>query len=187
MAAESGSKWWPFGQSSATGSAPTATTPGAETLPSVATDQSTTVAQYPPAPEAETDQHWMISSPFAKVSWPRLQMPKLHMPPSPFPAKSELDAAKNSWVEKSPDPAKPSPLEAVKDGARRVGQSTRDAWGKTVDVFTPGESRNTRDRSSRVARREPSAWKRMFGVGDQRKVEGPQTVTEWMAQDRIDP
>ena len=71
-------------------------------------------------------------------------------------------------------------------GARHVGQRTRAAWGKTVDAITPGGSSDST--SSRVARREdrPPLWKRMFGSEEQ-QPEGPQTVTEWMAQERVDP
>ncbi|MCI0331781.1 MAG: hypothetical protein L0228_00980 [Planctomycetes bacterium] len=189
MATEAGSKWWPFGQrrDAEVARLPYAAPSAATSAPSMPGEQPS-LPQYPTAEVPE--RRWMINSPLAKVSWPRVHMPELpkfQMPPSPWPKKSEIDAARNSWVERSPDPLKPSPLQAVTDGARRVGQSTRRAWDKTVDAITPGD--RSQPNSSRIARREdrPSIWKRMFGADDPRQVEGPQTITEWMAQDRIDP
>jgi hypothetical protein len=94
--------------------------------------------------------------------------------------------ARNSWVEKSPEFKDPSPLDAMNDRARRIGQSTRAAWDKTVDALTPSDGPDAN--SSRVARRDngPPFWKRMFG-NEPPQTQGPQTVTEWMAQERVDP
>jgi hypothetical protein len=83
------------------------------------------------------------------------------------------------------DPAKPSPLQAARNGARRVADGTRAAWHKTVDVLTPGESTAA---SSDLARSDAQLpfWKRMFAA-DEPEPQGPRTVAEWMAQDRLDP
>ncbi|MEX2092121.1 MAG: hypothetical protein WD971_05560, partial [Pirellulales bacterium] len=64
-----------------------------------------------------------------------------------------------------------------------VSEGTRTAWHKTVDFVTPGDGSDTP-----VVRSEPqeSWWQRMWG-SEEEKNEGPQTVTEWMAQDRLDP
>jgi hypothetical protein len=139
----------------------------------------------PTTPEAE--RRWMLESPLAKVSWPRIhlpEMPKPKMPPSPIPSRADIDRARNSWVEPSPDAARPSPLQALKEGASRVGQSTRNAWDKTVDALRPGEPSSAP--SSRVARDERPIWQRMF-FAEPAQPQGPQTVTEWMAQERLDP
>jgi hypothetical protein len=153
------------------------------------TASATTTAPQIPLPQTpattEEERRWMLSSQNAKMSWPRLQAPKLKMPPSPFPSRSDLDRARNSWVEKSPDPAKPSPLQAMKDGAGRFKKSTREAWDKTVDALKPGEP--TDAPSSRVASTDKRPfWKRMFFV-EPSPPQGPQTMSEWIAQDRIDP
>jgi hypothetical protein len=134
----------------------------------------------------------MYESPTSKVSWPRIHMPEFSLPkprlprPQLWPQESEVSEARNAWVKENPNPNKPSPLQAVKQGAQRVGDSTRNAWHKTVDVLTPGDSPERR--SSRIARRDikPPFWKRMFGAGKS-QPEGPRTVTEWMAQERLDP
>jgi hypothetical protein len=189
VAAESGSKWWPFGaaREAEAPQIPAAQLPGVSPSATTPLPGTTELEPAPTLPEystaGEPERRWMINSPLAKVSWPRIHMPEL--PPSPWPKRSEIDAARNSWARKSPDPTKPSPLQAMSDGARRVGQSTRAAWNKTVDALTPGDRS---DDSSRVARREgPSAWNRLFGQGDPQEGAGAETITEWMAQDRIDP
>jgi hypothetical protein len=79
-------------------------------------------------------------------------------------------------------------MQSVSNGARRVGQSTRAAWDKTVDVLTPGLQSSASGASSRVARRDRTpVWSRMFGSNEPSKKEGSQTMSEFIAQDRIDP
>jgi hypothetical protein len=190
MAAESGSKWWRFGQKDEAEvtqqpfAEQSATAPSASSvapLQQPMTGLPPTSSEIPPADAPE--RNWMINSPFGKVSWPRVHMPELpkpQLPKSTLAEKPPADANRNTWVEKDIEPIKPSPLEVV-------GQRTRAAWDRTVDVFTPGE-KSKEEPSARVAGRDrPPVWKRMFGAGDPRTVEGPQTVTEWMAQERLDP
>jgi hypothetical protein len=134
----------------------------------------------------------MYESPTSKVSWPRIHMPEFSLPkphlprPQLWPSEPEVNEARNAWVQDNPNPNRPSPLQAVKQGAQRVGDSTRRAWHKTVDVLTPGDPPNST--SSRIARRDvkPPFWKRMFGA-DETQSQSPRTVTEWMAQERLDP
>jgi hypothetical protein len=130
----------------------------------------------------------MVDSPRKKISWPTLRMPEVPKPPMPRfgPAGDQAAAAsRNTWTDVPPVAPKPSPLQTVKEGAAKVGTGTRNAWHKTVDALTPGESESAR--SSRVAKREiqPPLWKRMFGAKSE--LQGPQTVPEWMAQQRLDP
>ena len=204
-------RWWPFGAEETTpADAPlVSNTPAVGTIapslgnppaastsaPSAADFSATSPAsQQPPLTDYSSDtlpeRRWMLDSPFGKVSWPRIHFPEIPKPQLPRPQfwtrKSQVDEARNAWVEESPDPARPSPLQAVRQGARRVGDSTRSALRKTVDVLTPGDDSNSE--SSRIARREtrPPFWKRMFTT-EEPQPEGPRTVTEWMAQDRLDP
>ena len=135
---------------------------------------------------------WIFQSPFANVTWPEFHMPEVSIPkpqlPRLWPKREQVDTARNAWVEKSPNPARPSPLQAVSDGVRRVGDSTRTAWRKTVDAVTPGEPAPSVGAPPQVARRnqQPPLWKRMFGI-EAPEPQGPRTVTEWMAQERLDP
>jgi hypothetical protein len=137
--------------------------------------------------------HWMVNSDKGKVSWPHLTMP--HLPSTSTSAdekKKAAEAAKrNSWVEKTPTPPKPSPLKPVTDSANKVAKSTKDAWHKTVKALTPGESStsqaNNSSNSARIAKKEMDApwYKRMFGIKPE--IQQPQTVPQWMAQQRLDP
>jgi hypothetical protein len=100
--------------------------------------------------------------------------------------RSQLDNSRNAWVEKPPTTPKPSPLESLSDGAHRVGNRTRAVWRKTVDAVTPGaEDHRT---GSHIASRDvkPPFWKRMFAAQEP-EPQGPQTIPQWMAQDRVDP
>ena len=86
---------------------------------------------------------------------------------------------RNTWAQQpaSTTSAAPSasPWQAVTEG-------TRTAWRKTVDFVTPDES----SEAPVVADdQQPSWWQRMWDPEE--KNEGSQTVTEFMAQDRLDP
>jgi hypothetical protein len=144
---------------------------------------SPSAAQSPPTTTDAPDRAPFFPSPFAHFRWPEFTMPKPQLPRTP--GQAEADKARNAWVENSPDPARPSPWQAVTQGANRVGQSTKAAWRKTVDVLTPGEP--TTAPPPRVAERnaQPSFWRRMFPGGDQQPTEGPRTVNEWMGQERL--
>jgi hypothetical protein len=182
LAAESGSKWWPFGRADETILPDSTKTPF-----DVPTPAPTTVPQQPVLPDTtsieDPNQKWMINSPFGKVSWPRIHTPEMPKLPS-LPAQDQqaaADANRNSWVEAPASPPKPSSLQSVSNSART-------AWKKTVDALTPGDQSQPEDRSSRVARREgQSAWKRMFGADETPKKEGSQTIGEFIAQERLDP
>ena len=186
--AQSGSRWWPFGRSAAEDSLPPADAAVAPTSTPGQAGEQAPPSQYTPADE--TVQKWMIDSPLAKVSWPRFHLPEVPKPHLPgaqlWPKKSTADADHNAWLEPDPGSKQSSPMQAMAGGARRVADGSRAAWEKTVDALTPGDSSSRT--SSRVARRDtrPSWWKRMFAVED-RQPQGPQTVTEWMAQERLDP
>jgi len=239
-AAESGSRWWPFGHKADTqvdqttaagatapqqtnlppipntsGAAPnaamagatapkaamlgaTAPTAGATVAPPVGTSP-TAQATGPLAHKAELPvtaddaekakkERWMLSSPKGKVSWPHLNKDLSKGGPL-FPSKKkEENPARNSWVEKTPEPPKPSPMKPLSDGAHKFSASTKSAWHKTVDALTPGEPEaKPKATSPRIAKREvqPPFWKRMFGASNE--PQQPKTVPEWMAQQRLDP
>ena len=184
VAQESGSTWWPFGRSEETLSPDATKTPfdvrtPASTTPVPQQQQPITPVLPDEAPVDDPNQKWMITSPFGKVSWPRLQMPKL--PPATSDNQVAADANRNAWVETPVEPPKPSPFESMSNSART-------AWNKTVDALTPGDQSQAEDRSSRVARREgQSAWQRMFGADEPTKKDGSQTIGEFIAQERVDP
>ena len=197
-AAETGSRWWPFSGTdktaapSTTSAAPreqAATQPSTGSQP-VAAQQATAmnaaIAQAPPAkdpPKSITADHgW-------KPTWPAIHLPEFStLRPPKMPQKNwgndpEVEMSRNTWYEEPAQPRR-SPWQAVKDGAQHVGQGTRNAWDKTVDALTPGD-----EETARVSQREePKAplWKRMIGI-EEEKQQGPRTVTEWMAQERLDP
>lgn len=142
--------------------------------------------QSPTANAESADRPPALASPFVAFHWPSIHMPEFSVPKPKlprWPGRADAEQARNAWVEKSPDPARPSPWQAVTNGASRVSQSTKSAWRKTVDVLTPGEPAAA---PPRVAQQnaEPSLWRRMFPRDDPPPA-GPGTVNEWMGQERI--
>ena len=188
VAAETSSKWWPFGDhSDAAAAQPSTANPATAPAGPIAT---TPVAPGPIAHQAQMpttpaeNEHWMLNTHKTKVSWP-----KLHMPES-WTAKSKATKEKkNTWVDKTPEPPKPSMTDSVKKGANSVATSTKSAWNKTVEAVTPGDkAKKTAPPSPYVAKREtsPPFWRKMLGAKEP-EMQQPQTVPQWMAQRRVDP
>jgi hypothetical protein len=192
-AAEQESGFWTFGkkqEATVPQSADQTTAPATGTA--AQQQQQATVSRYPttasadvtPVEEPEAEGKWMLSSPLAKVSWPRLNMPKPQWSSSAA-SSQEAEPNRNAWVETPPATPRRSPMQAMKDGTRSFGQSTRKAWDKTKGALTPGKPEKAPP-SSRVARgNKRSIWKRMFA--EPTEPQQPRTVTEWMAQDRLVP
>jgi hypothetical protein len=118
---------------------------------------------------------------------PELSLPKPRMPQL-WPQNPEVDDTRNAWAGQSADPQQPSPLQAMRDGAKRVGNSTKSAWRKTVDTLTPGDGA-ANPSPPQVASRDvkPPFWKRMFAAEEPPPPQGPRTVSEFFAQERLDP
>jgi len=197
--AETGSRWWPFGQKdeAAAELPPVTPAPSATTSPLLGSEsygnspQLGVTAPLGPQsqgaavpPETTAKESWMYKSDKGKVGWPRLNKPKL---PS-FTAKQPTEAPRNSWVQPEPVTPKPSPLKPITDGASKVGKSTKAAWHKTVDAITPGEPKSPSSRTSgaRIAKKEtqPPFWKRMWG--EKPEPQPSQTMPGFIAQQRVD-
>jgi hypothetical protein len=186
FAEEAKAPWWRFGMSQDTPSAPDGVTP-APTL-SPASPVATPVEEesqfrwpslskmnwFGSASENKTPatDPFSTSAPVAAETQPRQ--------PSTYFGKPILRTRpRNTWAQQpaSTSSAAPSasPWQAVTEG-------TRTAWHKTVDFVTPGKRSEAPVGAGDT---HPSWWQRMWGPKE--KNEGPQTVTEWMAQDRLDP
>jgi hypothetical protein len=164
-------------------SAPTARTTSPNLTPPALPSQAASGGTAPPTTAMAPDSR---TSFFPSFAWPEFQMPYFPKPRLPFlPEKQDVEQARNAWVQPNPEPAAPSPWQAVTTGAARVKASTANAWHKTVDLLTPGRDEDERT-PTRVAQREPSLWSRMFST-ESTERQGPQTVPEWMAQERINP
>jgi hypothetical protein len=96
-----------------------------------------------------------------------------------FGKPSHVSRRRNSWAQ---PPAETTAATPGPSTWNKVTESTRSAWHKTVEFVTPGDAAD-----ASVASNEPrdSWWHRMWSSNEQ--PQGPQTVTEWMAQDRLDP
>lgn len=174
---------------------------GPDSSPSAGTSQAAASAAvsaeslpHAPLPSAQSpvaardpDRPPIFESPFPKVKWPSIRRPDWSYAKSPEPPvasdQAQVDPRpRNSWVEKTPEPPKPSPIESVKNGAHRVANSTRNAWRKTVDAITPGEEDHRT--GSRIASRDvkPPFWQRMMGAEEPQRQE--QTISGFVGQPR---
>ena len=102
-------------------------------------------------------------SPWGWLKMPKVTLPKIEMPKMPADT-----------------------LAPVKSSARKVGDGAKKAWEGTKELFTFGGSKGDQP-SARVASNgeAPSMFQRMFGAKE-KAPEGPQTITEWMSQPRVD-
>jgi hypothetical protein len=199
FAEETKSPWWRFGWSETapetSAAAPAAETPAPPAVTSAA--PTSTPATDTAGPASEKTWHAWPPAPkwgFSEMTIPD-ESPVIAPPPerkrSRFgkPAYRQSRPTRNSWAQPpaaataAAEAPATGPWESVSKGARRMSESTRNAWKKTVEIMTPGDPTGTQ-----VVEREPrvSWWDRMWGSDDE-AAEGPQTVTEWMAQDRLDP
>ena len=140
---------------------------GSATAPAVGPAATTTPSMgsaVPPAAEAEKEG-WLMTTPFANVSWPEIKMPKIAWKK---PAQEGQPGFFAGQVDK------------VKTASRGFAQRTKLAWNKTVDKLKiTGRGRAGQNGSGDE---EPGFFARMFGP--QESQTGPQTVPEFLAQDR---
>ncbi len=198
-AEQSGLRLWPFRGDRVDDSPLTGNSLGPKTPATTTGGASAAMSSQPPTTSYTTDalpeQHWMFQSPLARVSWPRIHMPELSLPkpnlprPQIWPRKSEVDDARNGWVQNSPDSARPTPLQAMQQGAQRVGNSTRTAWRKTVDALTPARRQRVRSagrQSGRgadvVAAHCAGAARAEAGLTDDQRIHRPGTAQSLIAR-----
>jgi hypothetical protein len=178
MAAAEESSWgwlWPFGHEKASAQPYPSTSAASSTdRPARHNVDRATLRQSPGRRQVSKTE----------VPWTGIELPKPHLPQL-WPGKSEVSEARNAWTEKKPEPKSASPWQVMTESTERLGASTSRAWHKTVDALTPSALSSDKRPAPHVAQREP-IWKRAFGLGE-KEPEGPQTVTEWMSQDRLNP
>lgn len=185
---------------------PATTTPALPPSPAITPIEPQTSAspqsiatQYPPQAQLpaaqlpqtamDSDRPPIIESPFKNMHWPKMKMPEWSLPKSrteqPPTAHAENERPRNSWVQPTPEPPKPTVTQSLSNSAHRMGERTKAAWRKTVDAVTPGDPAPTTP--PRVAAAEkPSLWNRMFGPKEP-EPQGSQTIQGFIAQERLDP
>lgn len=189
---ETKAPWWHFGRDKELSSAPPAITqaPGVAQSPTMTPAPSITPEVAP-----LEDESWVHWPKMPKMTWFETSEETIVTDPfaSPPPAASHSRASrhqygndlhrqrpKNTWAQQ---PASNTSTENPPSPWKAMSDSTRSAWHKTVDMVTPGDSAT--EAPVVASDTSPSWWARMWGAEEE--AQGPQTVTEWMAQDRIDP
>jgi len=185
VAEEATSPWWHFGM----GNSATEAEPSMTAAPTLTPSQTlappsmgTTTAAMP---ATEEDKRWLkwpslpkwSETTVTEVSPSELRQPKPRR--DNFGKPTHVARRRNAWAQ---PPAETTAATPGPSTWNKVTEGTRSAWHNTVEFVTPGEAAGTS-----VASNEPrdSWWRRMWSSDE--KAEGPQTVTEWMAQDRLDP
>jgi hypothetical protein len=186
-AEETKAPWWHFGGGKGAPSAPATVAPAPTMRPAspamtpsppVASEEKESWFSWPKWFESSTAAKPQSNDPFMTGSAVATATPS-RQPRTHYGKPAHRPKPRNAWAQQ-PASAKTqapssSPWKSLADG-------TRSAWHKTVDYVSPSATTP----AASVAR-EPheSWWHRMWGSDE--KQQGPQTVTEWMAQDRLDP
>jgi hypothetical protein len=173
-AEEAKAPWWHFGK----GGSATDTSPTMNPAPTI-------TPAVPPSAQVSADDSWFT---LPKWSWlepkpesaqnaQRTQQSRSHMR---FGKPIHRNRPRNTWAQPPADATAQAPGSST---WQSMTNGTRTAWRKTVDFVTPGT-----ESEASIAHSEPrvSWWDRMWGT-EETTQEGPQTVTEWMAQERLDP
>lgn len=149
-------------------------------LPGGGEEETTLVEGTPALAEGAADEQapWMVKSPFAKVSWPEIKMPKVEFR-APWQGAAN---GEGGWFS--------APLNKVRESARGAVDKTRLAWNKTVDrmkfPFSGGGS-PAEDISPQLASqsRELGFWERFLGPGEStNQTENSNSVVDMMAQEQ---
>jgi len=113
----------------------------------------------------------LLESPFFKVGWPKVEMPRFDWKPGfggGKPTREASGAAENPVS---------TTLDKVADGSRRAADRVRDAWGSAIKQLS-----FTSDATPQQQSDEPGFWTRLFRSEEPKQ---PRTTTEFIAQDRV--
>lgn len=118
----------------------------------------------------EEDRPWMITSPFANVTWPEIKMPRIALRPPWGDEEGE-----GGWFT--------TPLTHARAATRGAIDRTRSAWNSAVDRMKFALPGGEEEMPAQVAEadRSPGFWQRVFG-GDELPEE-PGSVGELMARE----
>lgn len=119
--------------------------------------------------EAEEETPWMITSPFANVTWPEIKMPRISLLP---PWGDEEGSATTTWT---------TPFSRAKEATRGAIDRTRTAWNSAVERMKFAIPGGEQPEPAQLADAEPSFWQRMFGRDEPET--GPSTVGDLMAKE----
>lgn len=121
------------------------------------------------ADATEEDTPWMITSPFANVTWPEIKMPRISLLP---PWGDGGEEPTTTWT---------TPFSRAKEATRGAIDRTRTAWNSAVERMKFAIPGGEEPQPPQLADAEPSLWERMFGrVGPE---PGPSSVGDLMARE----
>lgn len=190
FAEETKAPWWHFGRGQDAPSAPATVAPAPTMTPTAPVEAPATEEPWFPRPSLPKLGWFNSGSPDESAASPALESMSTdspvtagtqpRQPNTHFGKPTHRSRPRNTWAQQPASATTEAPSPST---WHKMSQGTRTAWHKTVDFVTPGD-----DSDAPVVHSEPqeSWWQRIWGP-EEEKNEGPQTVTEWMAQDRLDP
>lgn len=152
-----------------------------------ASDQQPTSNEAPADQPAATDasatepsSNWLVTSPFARVSWPEIRMPEVQWS-LPWSGSGEQGG---NWFT--------APLKRVRSTASGAVERTQTAWNRAIDKMKfalPGRDAEADDQASQLAgrTRELTLWEQVLGKDESESEPEPDNVVEMMAQERTNP
>lgn len=134
------------------------------------------LAQEPVADPTAADGEAMVDSPFFKVGWPKIKMPKFTWKPG-----LGGDAAAAPTGQPSENPVSQA-LDKVAASSKKASDGVRNAWGSAMGKLS-SLGGGGQDTSRQTAKDEkPGFFARLFAPEEPR---APETMSEWLAQDRV--
>lgn len=143
--------------------------------------QEAKAATEPTTSAASDSESTMIDSPAFKIGWPKIEMPKFTWKPS-FGAGSHSESSAPA----DGSNAISRTLDKVADTSRRAASTVRNTWGSTLSSlpFVGGNSEVNQVAKNQVAKNDNKGfWSNLFSTSE--PDPGPQTVQEFLAQDRV--
>lgn len=133
-------------------------------------------AQEPAADPAAAEGEAMVDSPFFKLGWPKIKMPKFTWKPGLGGGDEAAHTGKPSENPVS------QALDKVAASSKKASVGVRNAWGSAMGKLSSlgggGE-----DTSRQTAKDDkPGFFARLFAPEEPR---APETMSEWLAQDRV--
>lgn len=122
--------------------------------------------------EGEEERPWMITSPFANVSWPELKLPTIDFRP-PWRRGDAADDEEEGWAE--------GPFQRVRQATRDAVARTRTRWNNAIDRMKLTHDEEDSATQLADAEAKPSLWQRWFG--SEEPAEGPSSVGDMMAKE----
>lgn len=131
-------------------------------------------AQQPDAAAPVAGEEAMVDSPFFKVGWPKLEMPKFSWKPSAHSGPAPAAGPTENPVSRA--------LDKVAASSKKASDGVRNAWGSAMGKLSSLGGGGGKPSGPSANDDQPGFFARLFTPEPPR---APETMSEWIAQDRV--